>query len=51
MVLPSKKTTRIRRIVTRDGDLQEATAAQSVTVTLANEIDVARGDMLVRPGN
>ena len=51
MVLPSKKISRIRRIVARDGDLVEAAATQSITVTLNDEIDIARGDMIVRPGN
>jgi bifunctional enzyme CysN/CysC len=51
IALPSKKTTRVRRMVTRDGDLEEASSPQSVTVTLDDEIDIARGDMLVRPGN
>jgi bifunctional enzyme CysN/CysC len=51
MALPSRKTTRIKRIVTMDGDLQEAFAPMSVTLTLEDEIDVSRGDMLVHPGN
>jgi bifunctional enzyme CysN/CysC len=45
-VLPAGKESRIARIVTQDGDLAEAVAEQSVTVTLADEIDIARGDML-----
>jgi bifunctional enzyme CysN/CysC len=51
MSLPSRKTSRVERIVTFDGDLPEAFAPQAVTLTLADEIDVSRGDMLVRPGN
>lgn len=51
MALPSKKKSRVERIVTFDGDLQEAFAPQAVTVTLEDEIDVSRGDMLVRPDN
>jgi bifunctional enzyme CysN/CysC len=51
VVLPSNKTTRVKRIVTRDGDLAEASSPQSVTVTLADEVDISRGDMLARPGN
>ncbi len=51
VVLPSKKTSRIRRIVTRDGDLAGAGGTQSITVALDDEIDIARGDMIVRPGN
>jgi bifunctional enzyme CysN/CysC len=51
MVLPSRKTSVVRSIVTFDGDQEEAFAPQAVTVTLEDEIDVSRGDMLVRPGN
>ena len=51
MALPSRKTSRIRSIVTFDGEIEEAFAAQSVTVTLEDEIDISRGDMIVRPGN
>lgn len=51
MALPSRKTSRVKSIVTFDGDLSEAFTPQSVTVTLEDEIDVSRGDMLVRPGN
>jgi len=51
MTLPSKKKSRIERIVTFDGDLQEAFCPQAITVTLTDEIDVSRGDMLVRPNN
>ena len=46
--LPSRKTSTITSIVTYDGELQEAFPPQSVTLTLADEIDVSRGDMLVR---
>ncbi|MFM7078066.1 MAG: sulfate adenylyltransferase subunit CysN [Planctomycetaceae bacterium] len=49
--LPSRKKSRVKRIVTFDGDLEEAHAPQSVTLTLEDEIDSSRGDMLVRPGN
>jgi bifunctional enzyme CysN/CysC len=45
--LPSGKESRVSRIVTQDGDLAEAVAGQSVTITLADEIDVSRGDILV----
>ena len=51
MVLPSRKSSRVKSIVTFDGDLQEAFAPQSVTLTLEDEIDVSRGDVIVRPGN
>jgi bifunctional enzyme CysN/CysC len=45
-VLPSGRTSRVARIVTRDGDLELAVAGQSVTLTLEDEIDVSRGDVL-----
>jgi bifunctional enzyme CysN/CysC len=45
-VSPSGKTSTIARIVTMDGDLPEAVAGQSVTVTLEDEIDVSRGDVI-----
>ena len=45
-VLPSGKTSTVERIVTLDGDLDEAVAGQSVTVTLADEIDCSRGDVI-----
>jgi sulfate adenylyltransferase subunit 1 len=44
--LPSGKTSKVKSIVTYDGDLDEAFADQSVTITLTDEIDVSRGDML-----
>jgi bifunctional enzyme CysN/CysC len=43
---PSGRESVVRRIVTADGDLSVAVAGQSVTLTLADEIDVSRGDML-----
>ncbi len=45
--LPSGKSSQIKSIVTYDGDLPEAFAGQSITLTLTDEIDVSRGDMLV----
>jgi len=45
-VLPAGTTSTVDRIVTMDGDLDEAIAGQSVTITLADEIDVSRGDVL-----
>jgi bifunctional enzyme CysN/CysC len=51
MALPSRKTSRIKSIVTFDGEQDEAFSPQAVTLTLADEIDVSRGDMIVRPGN
>jgi sulfate adenylyltransferase subunit 1 len=48
-VSPSGRTSRVARIVTMDGDLPEATSGQAVTLTLADEIDVSRGEMLTAP--
>ncbi|QDQ96123.1 sulfate adenylyltransferase subunit CysN [Tomitella fengzijianii] len=45
-VLPSGQTSTVERIVTMDGDLDPAVAGQSVTLTLADEIDVSRGDVI-----
>lgn len=45
-VAPSGLESRVARIVTRDGDLEVARAGQSVTLTLTDEIDVSRGDVL-----
>ncbi|GAA0592276.1 sulfate adenylyltransferase subunit CysN [Caenispirillum bisanense] len=45
-VLPSGKTTTVARVVTLDGDLARGIAGQAVTVTLAEEIDVSRGDVI-----
>ncbi|WP_174299471.1 sulfate adenylyltransferase subunit CysN [Caulobacter sp. S45] len=45
-VLPSGKTSTVARIVTFDGDLETAVAGQSVTLTLADEIDCSRGDVI-----
>ncbi len=44
--LPSGRESAIDRIVTRDGDLTEAVAGQSVTLTLKDEIDISRGDVI-----
>jgi bifunctional enzyme CysN/CysC len=45
-ILPSGRLTRIERIVTADGDLPKAVAGQSVTLTLADQIDCSRGDVI-----
>jgi len=45
-VLPSGRTTRVARIVTFDGDLDEAVAGQSVTLTFEDEVDCSRGDVI-----
>jgi bifunctional enzyme CysN/CysC len=50
-VLPSGKTSRVHSIETYDGQLSEAFNGQSVTLTLEDEIDISRGDMIVRSGN
>ncbi|MEE8230888.1 MAG: sulfate adenylyltransferase subunit CysN [Qipengyuania citrea] len=44
--LPSGKTSTVKSIVTMDGDLDQAVAGQSLTITLADEIDCSRGDVL-----
>jgi sulfate adenylyltransferase large subunit len=49
MVLPSRRTSHVHSIVTFDGDLREAHAPQSVTLTLTDELDISRGDLLVTP--
>src|SRR5262245_15539062 len=51
MVLPAGRKSRVKSIVTYDGELTEAFARMAVTVTLEDEIDVSRGDVLVHPGN
>ncbi|MBL4621823.1 MAG: sulfate adenylyltransferase subunit CysN [Immundisolibacteraceae bacterium] len=51
MVLPSKKRSKIKAIVTAEGELQQAFAPQAVTLTLEDEIDASRGDMLVHVNN
>ncbi len=50
-VLPSGKQSTVKSIVTLDGDLQEAFAPLAVTLTLQDEIDISRGDVLVAPNN
>jgi sulfate adenylyltransferase large subunit len=45
-VVSSGRTSRVARIVTMNGDLAEAVAGQAVTLTLTDEIDISRGDML-----
>ncbi len=46
-VLPNRRSSTIARIVTADGDLPVASAGQAVTLTLADEIDISRGDVIV----
>ncbi|NLP64857.1 sulfate adenylyltransferase subunit CysN [Paraburkholderia sacchari] len=45
-VLPSGRESTVDRIVTFDGDLDKAVAGQSITITLRDEIDISRGDVL-----
>jgi bifunctional enzyme CysN/CysC len=45
-ILPSGRTTRVARIVSFDGDLDSAGPGQSVTLTLADEVDCSRGDVI-----
>ncbi len=49
-ILPSGRTTRIERVVMLGGDLDEAVAGESVTVTLADEVDCSRGDVIAAAG-
>jgi sulfate adenylyltransferase large subunit len=51
MVLPSGRTSRIKSVVSYDGELAEAFPPMSVTVCLEDEIDISRGDMLVPPSH
>jgi len=46
-IQPSGRTTRVDRIVTADGDLEQAIVGQSITLTLTEEVDVSRGDLIV----
>jgi sulfate adenylyltransferase subunit 1 (EFTu-like GTPase family) len=48
VVLPSGARSTVTGIVTRDGPLNEAFARQSVTVTLADDLDISRGDMIAK---
>ncbi len=51
VVLPSGLSSRVKSIVTYDGELSEAFAPQSIVLTLEDDIDVSRGDMIVRKHN
>ena len=51
MALPSGKKSHVKSIVTYEGELDYAFPPQSVTLTLEDEIDVSRGEMLVHPDN
>ncbi len=51
IALPSGFSTKIKAIHTMDGEIDEAFAPMSVTLTLEDEIDISRGDMIVRENN
>jgi len=51
MVLPSGRTSRVKSVVTYDGELPRAFPPMSVTVCLEDEVDVSRGNMLVPPSH
>jgi bifunctional enzyme CysN/CysC len=51
VVLPSGLSSKVHSIVTYDGELSEAFAPQSIVLTLEDEIDISRGDMIVRRHN
>ena len=51
VALPSMKRSHVKSIVTYDGELQEAFCPQCVTLTLEDEIDISRGEMIVKPDN
>lgn len=50
-ILPSGKTTIVDKIVTMDGDLEVANKGQSITITLKDEVDCSRGDVIVAADN
>jgi bifunctional enzyme CysN/CysC len=50
-IVPSGKTSKVKTISTFDGDLEEAVAGQSVTLTLADEVDCSRGDLIAAAGD
>src|SRR4029078_12634048 len=49
VVAKSGRASRVKRVVSGDGDIKEGAAGQAITLTLADEIDISRGDMLVAP--
>ena len=48
VIAPSGGRSRVKSIVTRDGELERATAEQAVTLTLEDEVDIARGDVICK---
>ena len=51
MALPSRKKSRVKSIVTYEGEIEEAFPPLCVTITLEDEIDISRGEMIVKPDN
>ncbi|MDD5870756.1 MAG: sulfate adenylyltransferase subunit CysN [Bacteroidales bacterium] len=51
MALPSRKTSHVKSIVTYEGEIEEAFPPMCVTITLEDEIDISRGEMIVKPDN
>lgn len=51
MALPSRKMSKVKSIVTYDGEIEEAFPPLCVTITLEDEIDISRGEMIVKPDN
>jgi bifunctional enzyme CysN/CysC len=50
-IQPSGRVTQVARIVTKEGDLEEAIVGQSITITLKEEVDVSRGDLIASAGD
>jgi len=51
VALPSGKESTVKSIVTFDGDLERADQGMAITLTLADEIDISRGEMIIKKGN
>jgi len=51
IVAKSGKASKVARVVTADGDLEEALAGEALTLTLADEVDISRGDVLCAPSH
>ncbi|MGD8117132.1 sulfate adenylyltransferase subunit CysN [Vibrio sp. TRT 29B02] len=49
--LPSGKTSKVKSVFTHDGELETAQPGQAITITLEDEIDISRGDMIVHTGH
>ncbi|MDM7857067.1 sulfate adenylyltransferase subunit CysN [Thiopseudomonas acetoxidans] len=50
-VLPAGTQSKVKSIVTFDGELDRATAGQAITLTLEDEIDISRGDLIIHPSS